>query len=121
MSSVEELTVRVDALEARVRAIEVDQGSVGSKLNGILGAQDVMLHLLREQGLEVIRRGEQLDQLSQVLDQHTQTLAEHGEKLAEHDRRFDGIDTRLDGMDGKLDIIVAWIGEQPDDRRPPAG
>jgi hypothetical protein len=106
MASVDDLDRRVTALEARVRSNEVDIAGVNGKLQAILGGQDVLLGLVREQG--------------RVLARQEAKLAAHDEKFTEHDARFeridarfDGIDARFDGIDGKLDMIVDWIQPQP--------
>jgi hypothetical protein len=99
MASVDDLDRRVTALEARVRSNEVDIAGVNGKLHAILGGQDVLLGMVREQGC--------------VLARQEAKLAAHDEKFTEHGNRFDGMDARFDGIDGKLDMIVGWIQPQP--------
>lgn len=84
-TSLEDLERRVVILEARMHANDLEHASVQEKLNTLVGGQDAMLGMLRDQG----------------------------RLLATHDARLDRIDGRLDGIDGKLDIVLAWIATQP--------
>lgn len=66
--SIDDLDRRVTALEARVRATETDQSVVNEKLLGILGSQDVVLGILRDQGRLLATHGGRLDRIEGKLD-----------------------------------------------------
>jgi hypothetical protein len=100
MASVDDLDRRVTALEARVRANEVGMTTVGAKLDSHTAILDSHTAILESHSAK-------LAELAGGQEVILGSLREHGVLLAHHDARFDGVDA-------KLDIIVGWIGSQPD-------
>lgn len=120
MAAAEDLEPRVLALEARVRATEVDIAAGNEKLSGIVGGQDVILGVLRDHGHLLAAHGDRLDGIDAKLAQHDvrfdridARFDEHDARFDEHDARFAEHDARFDRIDGKLDLIVDWIQAHP--------
>lgn len=119
-TSLKDLERRVVILEARMHANDLEHASIQDKLNTLIGGQDALRGLLRDQGRLLGTHDGRLDGIDARLDGIDARLGGIDAKLAAHDTRFDGIDaklaahdTRFDDLDGKLDIVLAWIATQP--------
>ena len=111
--SVEDLERRVTALEARVRATETDRVTVGQKLDAVLGTEEVVLGLLRDQARLLSGHDARFDRIDTRLEGIDTRLEAIDTRLEGIDSRFVGIDSRFVAVEGRLDLVVDWIQRQP--------